>query len=248
MSNFSEILKNIEDLRPVAERSLDGIPNSTLAGHQAAKRNAQETIEQLRNSYKELLMASSAVIFLTTNVNDPDYFSKVTKFVDISKKEGLSVVVDGSDFYNRIAVKVDTMVGVDPRRQYMIDNAVVFAETLREEVAKLGVRTGSVGFTERLVLGNFDETLAFVRNTVRNLYGDTLTTLSIRNSIIDQALEAKHANKMLPIVVYGLTQSEVDNISSTFNTNLTVSLDDVKVDKKFALTQFTDLKTLFNSK
>jgi hypothetical protein len=248
VSKFADILKNIEELRPIAERSLDGIPSNTIAGHQAAKRTAQETIETLRDSYKQLLLAGSAVVYLTTANNDPDYFEKVTRFVDVSKKEGVSVIVDGTDFYSRIAVKLDSMIGADPRRQYMVDNAVVFAETLREEAAKLGIRTGSVGFTERLVLNNFDETLTFVRNTVRNLYGDSLNLISIRNAIVNQAIEAKHANKMLPIVIFGLTPSEVESISTTFNTNLTVSLDDVKVDKKFALTQFTDLKTLFNSK
>jgi hypothetical protein len=248
VSKFSEILKNLDDLRPIAERDLSEIPRDGLPGVTAAKRAAQDEVERLRELYKEQLMSSSAVVFLTTDRNDPDYFEKVTKFVDLSKKEGLNVIVDGSDFYNRIAAKVDLIVSLDPRRQYMVDNAVLFAETLREECAKIGIRTGSVGFTERLILNNFDETLTFVRDTVRRVYGDIINDVFMRTSIVAQAIEARHANKMLPIVAYGLTSNEVEVLKNSFNTNLVVSLDEVKVDKKFALQQFSDLKTLFNSK
>lgn len=247
MNKFVEILKSINELSPLADRDLSDIPSGGYAGFAAAKRNAQDTVEKLKQEYRDLLLVNAAVVFLVTEKNDPEYFDKVTKFVDISTKEGVNVIIDGSDLYNRMASKLDHAVSMDPRRQYMVDHAVGFAESLREEARKVDIRTGSVGYSERLVLNNFEETLDFVKNTVRNLYGDIINALFIRKSLVDQALEAKHSTKMLPVVVYGLTTNEVENMKPSFNVNLTINLDDVKVDKKFALTQFSDLKTLFNN-
>lgn len=231
---LKDVLAALESAKTDAAINPEEWPAHTRPSIEIRKRQAQDSVESLTKQYRDLLRKGVEVIA----VIGPE--DKVAKFKDVVEDEGSSVVVDAGSLYVKLATPVDATIGRE--REFRVPQLYRLIEEMAEMGKQLGIRSlpypndpNTLGKT----VPTFEDTVAAVRTSIRATGGDELMIRYIEEQALKEAEAVGYTQRVLPVVVFGLTEPEVTALSSTlFAGNVTI------IDlSKDAATQNTLIKT-----
>ncbi len=165
-------------------------------------------MDSLRQAYEQEAVLGFAKIFLTGDDN------KVAKFAAFARTEG-GLVVDGGALYKMLATPIETTI--DPVRRTFDTSQVV---RLYQELAEFAYKFGVKEMPEPKVQANdynggapdFQAVVNIVRASIRRTSDDDLNILFMQRQILDEALKTKVITNTLPVIITGLSESELSNI------------------------------------
>ncbi len=226
--DLNERLSLYNQTKKMAEADLSGWDRRTIMGVQTAKQQAGKDLEGIRKSYNEGVAKVIAKVFLT---GSPE---KTAKFAAYAETEG-AIIVDGAGLYRDLATPIEAMI--DPRRRTFDTGHVV---RLYQELSDFAQKNGIKEMPEPKVDNNdynggapdFNTVVDIVRKSIRRTSEDDLNVLYLQNKILDKALD-KETTKVTPVVIYGLSQDEIKNLSEKLfpgQPAVTASVDTVDVE------------------
>lgn len=205
--NAKEIVEQIKALEPVASLDLETVPSRTLPGMQMAKRDAQEKIATLRDSYREQILNGLLGLFVTG--------PGASEFARISETEDEIIVVHADELYQVLAAPAEAAMTTS--REFGTSQFSHFLVAYGDAMSQIEVANPpSPRFSDGVVLKTHDEVTAHVRNLVREVIGDAANREVLLRSIVKKGLALSYGKSVVPVVVLGVTEPEVEGLSSLF--------------------------------
>lgn len=216
---LTELLKEIDQLRPNAERLEEEMPAQTRPGLMVAKRQAQDATEKLRNDYRRQVLTKVQLYFLSENESP----AQVERFLVMASKLPGVVTVNSAGIYDGLAYATERAIGRDQR--YLVSHCASLTGLLQQELAKLDfVDINAVPYRDGVVVRNHAEALKLVRETVLESNGHKPNVAFVTQKILAAAEEARFVGDRFVVVLYGIPDSEVVGFKMAFPTNTALNL------------------------
>lgn len=227
-----DILKELKVVKKSANLDIDVIPQHIRPGHEMAKREANEKLPRLFREYLDTVFKSARGLF-------PNGSEDNTKqYVEVAKKEGGIVVVDGGEMYRNMAKQIEPSIGSSR------DFGVTQLQLL---MAMVRVISNDIGFqepvpptmTELRACTTFEDLVEYVRILCERAMGNKLYVSYVTFKVADAALEADFAGKVLPVAITHTTSADRAVLASLFVANTSFNLDDAdEIDAKYVISTF----------
>lgn len=245
MNTLETILKNLDD----AERFALIDPNEpqytkTRAGIEASIKGAKERAEKLKKEYSVTIQANSVAIFLQ---GSPD---KVSQFATLVQNMGEAVVVDASELYtSKFLPILESSLGKS--RQWNSTQVAIMHRLLAEVSKELGIfLTRAMRLPAEQVLTTKEDTLNFIRETVRNELGDNFNAEYLKKAIAREGLKIRYMGAVAPVIVVNAIPEETVGLGQLFGrgtVSVTITDTDI-VNEEFINQTFKNVKKQLKSK
>lgn len=197
MTEIEAALTKYAETKALADSNLEEVPRNVRPGREAQKREAQDSLEALRDSYAEALRKVTFGI----SVTGPGSESFAQKAIE----EAEVIVVAADTLYRRIADRVEPTMGSNGEFGVSQYSAVI------QEMRTIGgemnvVSMPSPKWTEPVNVGNYAGLLKHVTSMVDSSVGTDLAALFVNREIVEQALKAGVNRNTVPVVLTGLTE------------------------------------------
>ncbi len=241
MTEIEAALTRYTETKALAELNLDEVDRKVRPGKESQKREAQDQLEALRDTYGEALRKVTWGI----SVTGPGTEAFVKKAVE----EAEVIVVDAAALYKRIADRVAPSIGSNG------EFGVSQYSTVIQEMRTIGsemnvVSMPSPKWAEPVNVGNYEGLLKHITGMVDSSVGTDLTALFVTRQIREQALKAGVNRNTVPVVLTGLTEgTEPAFLTKAFakGRNSVVRTTEVEVTTEYVLSIFNDIKKLLKS-
>ena len=199
MSSLNNILKEIATHKPNAELELDMGNVNTYRARLGQKRAAEETILRLKQDYKNELLKSAAFILVTG--------AGTGAFVELASQDKFeSFTVNPESLFQEIAEEVSPPT-IKPSlygREGVKSLFSIAQNVLRDKATDIGiVEYPSFAFSDRYSMGiNTKEEFAqLLKAAITDQVGSEIVGIHAVHSIIDKAIQRKHAGSVTPIIL-----------------------------------------------
>jgi len=208
MTELEAALEKYVNAQALSELNLDEVPRNVRPGKEAQKREAADSLDDLRSSYGEALRKATFGI----SVTGPG----AEEFVKRATEEAEVLVVDSNALYQRIADRVAPTVGGSG--EFGVSQYSVVIQELRNVGGELNVTSmPAPKWAEPVNVGGYKDLVAHVANMVSSSVGLDLVALYMTRQVLDKALKAKVNRNTVPVVVTGLTEGrEPEFLTKTF--------------------------------
>lgn len=239
MTELEEALLKYNEVRALAELSLDEVPRNVRPGKESQKREAQDQLESYRDTYGQALRKATWGI----SVVGPGTGS----FVQKAQEEADVIVVAADAIYRRIADRVAPTIGNG-------EFGVSQYSTVIQEMRLIGgemnvVSMPSPRWTEPVNVGNYEGLLRHITGMVE-FAGTDLVALFVGRQILQQALKAGINRNTVPVVLTGLLDgTEPAFLAKTFpkGRNTVVRTTEETVTTEYVLEVFNNIKKILKS-
>jgi hypothetical protein len=219
MQTLTEILKQMEVLRPAAERLDIEMPRATLPALMIAKRQSQDEIDRLRKVYQTETLNKLNLVLVT---NDQDA-GKVDRLLTKSGSVPEVVAINADGFYSSLATNLEKSIG--STRRYLPGQCASLSGMLVQEAKKVGVfEVNQLSYQEDVVVPDYAAAVALVRNVVQRSNGDVLNVNFITSQILQEAESMKFSGDKLTVLLHGVDPSEVLAFKRAFPSNSVLDL------------------------
>jgi hypothetical protein len=192
--SLSALLSEIESHKPASLMDPTIGPYETSVGRQGMKRNAQEKIKQLKLQYRKELTASSVFIIVTGQNRQA--------FCDMASNESFECFsVDSEALYRDLVSRVDNRLFGHEKIHNFFN---ILSNCLEDKALELDLQSyNSLAFrTEYSSIINTPEDLVGVlKRAINDQVGSELVGINAIHSIVDKAIERKHAAAITPVVL-----------------------------------------------
>jgi hypothetical protein len=194
MRNFKEVLEDLTTATKNAAIDLDSVPTKFRTGMAICKADAISSLKTLREEYRTVLSPRVAAIWLTGDLE------KQKKFAALAKEEGETLTVSTMAAYEKMAEDIEPTIGFE--RQF---GGTQLGHLLRslENVAREGGATflATPKLFEVVTVPDIAALAVAIKGIIATQVGETVNALYMEKQILDQALEARYGEKVVPIVV-----------------------------------------------
>ena len=194
--SLSTILQEIEKTKPIAELDLTLGNENTFRGREGMKRAAIDKLEQLKTDYKKALVESTFFIILTG--------ANRTLFNEVASNPDFECFsVDPDNFYNDLSSRVDEKLFGRESTKYLFNIA---NNALYDKALEIGISRNSlteIKFDERYntAVKNHQELANLLKLAVNQQIGSEIVGLDALSSIVNKALEKKHASSITAVLL-----------------------------------------------
>lgn len=211
---IDEILRDL--IRADAESKLDlsDCNPATRAGMETRKQAAQMEVKQLRAEYRNALRSGIAYLFVR-NAND----RQIREFTNVVLDEGTSIPVNVNDLYRRLAASMGRAMGERHDRVLGVTDVVNFIEAFRNLLEELDILVDyalitkvNPGSVVGLGAPTDDHILQAVREMIRSSLSEELAKVYIDWTALVEAEKQRYVQRVLPVVVFGCSDEEIENI------------------------------------
>lgn len=208
MTELEAALAKYAETKALSELNLDEVPRNVRPGREAQKREAQDNLEALRDSYGEALRKATFGISVTGPGTET--------FAQKAVEEADAIVVAADTLYRRIADRVAPTMGSNGEFGVSQYSAVI--QEMRTIGGELNVVSmPSPKWTEPVNVGDYDGLLKHVTGMVDSSVGTDLVALFVTRQVLEKALQTGEDRNTVPVVLTGLTEgSEPAFLTKTF--------------------------------
>jgi len=236
MTEIEAALTKYLETKAIAELNLDDVPRNVRPGKEAQKREAQDSLESIRDSYGEALRKATFGI----SVTGPGTETFAKKAVE----EAEVLVIDAGSFYDRIAERVAPSIG--PDNQFGVTQYGLVIQELRSIGSELNVVSmPSPKWSEPCSVGTREGLLKHIAGMVNSSVGLDLVALYTNRQILTQAVKAGVNRNTVPVVVTGLAEgTEPEFLTKTFQKgrNAVIRTTTEEVTTEYVLEVFNNIK------
>lgn len=228
-----EVLAAYKSAVKKANLDLDSVPQANRPAFGIAKRKATDDLPDLKGEYLARALKTSIAAFA---VGSPE---KAAEFAAVAAKAGGSLTVDANATYAKMADKIWPSLG--RTREFSVHQAALLDQALKELALDTGYtgRFESIKIRKLKVVSDRDELVDYVRELVFASNGVTPAVVAAQNQILEQALKAEFAGRMLAVVVVNAEAIDRQAISSMFTRTVEARVDDAEqIDERFARNVF----------
>lgn len=237
---LAAILKTIAEAKHISTMDLSGWDPRTVNGMIARKRQAETELVAATKEYKLLVSANVVKVLVSGPAAE--------RFVAFSKDNG-ATVVDGAGFYKRLTKAVEATVSWNnrsfgPSQLAALDSAVrLYARKglMRYMEPKLGPsELGTAVPTEA-------DIVHLARKAVRATNGDALLVADLTHEILEALLADKVSANIIPVLIYGTTAEENENLSKYLLGSRSVEIEatDKSTDEELVEETNTKIRNVF---
>lgn len=242
---LKEMMEKYEDAYKTANEDLSGWPSMTLPGKILSKREAEDTLKQVKDSYKNLIVNSFVKVF----VDGP----KVSEFKEyLEKNNGL--VVDGNLFYEEFARNIEPSMD-SKDKNFTGTQMVMLINLLQRWMERNAIGSIASPSLDAMEMTEPNVDLEALTNRVRKALekgnGTELLRRELENRIYQLALEKKYTTTIVPVVIVGLTKNEVSELSKNLfggQQNISVTATNKKTNQQLTEEINSKIVALFNKK
>lgn len=237
--NLEEILKNIDE----AERLAAIDPNEpqysrTRAGIEQKIKGAKERVVKLKAEYATTVQQNGVAIFLQGPQDKVDQFTKLVN------DQAEAVVVDAEELYTqRFLPVLEGSLGMS--RTWSPTQTAIMHRLLAEVGKELNVYlTRAMRLPASAVLPTKQDTLNFIRTTMRDEMGDDFNANYLKKSVAREGLKIRYMGAVAPVIVVNASAEETVGLGQLFGRGkaiVTINEDDV-VNQEFIKTTFKNVQ------
>lgn len=242
---LKEMMEKYEEAYKTANEDLSGWPAMTLPGKILSKREAEDTLKQIKDSYKNLIVNSFVKVF----VEGPKAF----EFKEYLEKNN-GFVVDGNLFYEEFARNIEPSLD-SKDRNFTGTQMVMLINLLQRWMERNTIGSIASPKLDAIEMTEPNPDLEAVTNRVRTALekgnGTELLRKELENRIYQIALDKKSVTTIVPIVIVGLTKKEVSELSKSLfgsQPNINVTATNKKTNQQLAEEINSKIVALFNKK
>lgn len=194
--SLNTILQEIEKTIPTATLDLTMGNDSTFRGREGMKRAAIDRLEQLKTDYRKALIESTFFIILTGAARGT--------FNDVASNPDFECFsVDPDNFYRDLASRVDVKLFGRESTKYLfnIANNALYDKALEIGISRNSLMEIKFDETYNRAVNNPEELAALLKQAVNTQIGSEVVGLDAITSIVDKALEKKHAGSITPVLL-----------------------------------------------
>lgn len=202
--SLQSVLEEIKKVKPLAEEDVNSGPIETLNGRRGRKVQAVEQLKRLKREYQQSLIQNT-VFIVSTGSGRADF-----------EKQGVEnfglFAADPEAFYSDLAKRV-------PPTLYVGKNGVsnifdVLGRHLEDKMMELDINEyNQLLFKAEYAkqINSLDEFTQLIKSAINRQIGAEIAGIQAITSLVDQAIEKNHADKITPIILStGDTQFALD--------------------------------------
>lgn len=242
---LESMLEEIDSTAKTANRDLSGHDPRTVTGMISRQRQAKDELKQLISGYNTLIRNSFVNVFVTG--------SRARDFAAAADEDGV-IVVSGRQMYEEFANAVEP--SMDPKTRQFTSTQVI----LLMQVMQRWMETNAIGSLAQPRLSanemdvaakGFDDVVDRVRLAIESGNGTAMLGRDLEIRITKKALEKKAAAMIVPVIITGLTGSEIADFKTTLfsgRPSLEVEADEDSTDEQLIDVINTKILQLFGKK
>ena len=245
IQSLNERVDNIVDTEKLATIDLEAWPRNTLASISNTVNEAKDRLGDLKKKYFNRVAELTIGIFVLGD--------EAERVAQIAEEVGETLTVRADALYTRLADMIDPVLPDSREFSVIAFNRLI--QGLSDVGHELDVKAMDMPKFNLGKVADVAALVAFIRETVRNAFGDDINRLYLTAEIQKKALASKFKGSGLGVVIIGLQGAdEVAGLSSVVAkfgekvfTNSDAAVANI-VDKDFVLATLQSVAEKFKSK
>jgi hypothetical protein len=192
--SLQTILDEINSVKALAEEDTNSGPTNTLIARRGRKAQAVEQLKRLKRDYRQQLIQNTVFIIATGSGRD--------EFTKLAKEEFGLFSADPEIFYKDLASRVPEFLY---KGKQSISNLFdVLGRHLEDKMGELDVNA----YNQLLfkapyakTINSVDEFAQLIKLAVNQQIGSEIAGIQAIASLVDEAIEKNHADKVTPVVL-----------------------------------------------
>lgn len=192
--SLQSVLTEIKKVKPFAEEDTSTGEPATLNARRGRKNQAIEQLKRLKRDYKQQLMLNT--VFIVSVGSEREEFAKIA-----SEDFGL-FVADPEAFYKDLAGRVAPVLYLGKEGVSNIFD--VLGRHLEDKMMELDINAYNqllfkAGYAQKI--NSQEEFTQLVKKAINDQIGSEIAGIQAIESLVDQAIEKNHADKITPVVL-----------------------------------------------
>lgn len=213
--NLKNLLHEIDENRKWAEQDISALPVRTRPALETAVKEAQIRLKDLVDQYQKSVTQNAVGVMVV----GPKEQAK--QFAELAEETGGTFTLDGNLLYYTLATVVDSTLG--HTRVFEPANMARLTSAIRDAAVDLGITTMNAPKYREKLLPTLDDTVALVRDLVREAAGDSMNVLFLRKQLAQGALEQRYTGAVTPVVIVNVTEDEMGGLKPLLPKGSTVA-------------------------
>lgn len=230
------LLEDLQQTAESAERDLTLVPAATQASHQIAKREAQERLPKLRQAYQDRIFQNAAYFFTTGP------YQKQLDFAAAASEEGITLLVDLNEAYDRIARAVTPTMG--DKREFGVTQVMKMHQEVEDIFPSQSFDSPKI--FELAVVRTDAELVEYVRQLCARSYGARFELQYVLNKLTEAAIASDFFAKTMAAVIVGANVQPLSTLlqarAMKFREKTVALTAESEINKSFAMNAIKDAK------
>lgn len=209
---LKEMMERYAEAEKTVNEDLSGWDPRTLPGKILYKREAEDTVKQIKDSYKGLVRNSFVKVFV-----DGAKAQDFKKYIEDNK----GLAVNGNTFYEDFAKVVEPSLDTKDRN-FTGTQVVLLINLLQRWMERNAIGSIASPQLDAMEMTEPNPDLKSLTNRVRQAIerqnGTALLQRELENRIYELTLQKKYTTTVIPVVVVGLTKNETSDLSKNLFT------------------------------